>query len=122
MPAHAPSRSFIIMAAHLSKAIEKLATWAGYFRLALRDPAGETTARGITDKGLASPAASIGMPAVLHIGIILLIAALYLIRRKFSVHSEKAGLEAKNLSRAGMPKPAFGTKRQERNGTCFNVC
>jgi polyferredoxin len=103
--------SLIIMAAHMTKAIEKLATWGGYLPLALRDPAGETTARGITDKALASPAAIIGMPVIFSIGTILLIAALYLMRREFVLHAEKVGLEANPLSRADIRKPAFRTKR-----------
>jgi hypothetical protein len=66
----------------MTKAIEKLATWGGYLPLALKDPAGVDTARSITDMALASPAALIGMPAVFSLGTILLIAALYLMRRE----------------------------------------
>ncbi len=82
--------SLVIMAAHMTKAIEKLATWGGYLPHVLRDPAGEATARRITDGVPASPAALIGMPLVLSAGVILLIVALYLMRRESVIQAASA--------------------------------
>ncbi|MCC6489822.1 MAG: 4Fe-4S binding protein [Candidatus Hydrogenedentes bacterium] len=79
--------SLIIMAAHMTKAFEKLSTWGGYLPLALHDPAGEATARGITEKVLAPPSALVGMPVILSIGTLLLIAALYVMRRETGLHT-----------------------------------
>lgn len=90
--------SLIVIAAHMTKAVEKLATWGGYLPLALRDPAGEGAARGIADGSLASPAALIGMPVVFSVGIVLLITALYLIRREVAL--EAGAARPKNQERA----------------------
>lgn len=86
--------SLVIMAAHMTKAIEKLATWGGYLPHALRDPAGEATARDITDGVLTSPAALIGMPLVLSAGVIMLIIALYLMRRETVIQAAPSARQA----------------------------
>ncbi len=86
--------SLIIMAAHMTKAIEKLATWGGYLPHALRDPAGKVTAHDITDGVLTSPAALIGMPLVLSAGVIMLIIALYLMRRETVIQAAPSARQA----------------------------
>ena len=45
----------IVALAHLAKAVAKVASWAGFLPLAIRDPAGVATFQRIADHSLASP-------------------------------------------------------------------
>ncbi len=96
--------SLIIMAAHMTKAIEKLATWGGYLPYAIQDPTGVETAQGITDKLIASPVAIVGMPVILSVGTFLFIAALYLMHRETTLQVTKVRSEATTHSSVITPE------------------
>ncbi len=74
--------SMILAALHMTKALEKLATWAGYLPYALREVSGEVTVRAIGNRGMAMPAPLAEMSTILAVGVMLLAASMYLIRRE----------------------------------------
>ncbi len=62
----------VVAVAHLAKAAAKVASWGGFFPLALADPTGMETFRRIGDKALAAPAPWVGLAPLGWATLILL--------------------------------------------------
>jgi len=79
--------SIIVIAGHLAKALEKLASWIGFLPLALRDPEGAATATGITDGTLAAPGSWLPPLALYAAGLVFLVLAVRIICREAALRS-----------------------------------
>jgi len=84
--------SMIVAALHMTKALEKLATWTGYLPHALRDVTGLETVRAIGNGELAVPASLAEMSAILTVGVVLLAVSGYMIRRESRSHGKRGKL------------------------------
>ena len=96
--------SLIIAALHMTKAMEKLSTWSGYIPQALRDPSGGSA--GVLRQGaeLVVPAPLPGNEYILTAGLLLLCAAILLIRRERSPQPSFNEEERSSEKRAPLPE------------------
>jgi len=66
----------VVAVAHFAKAVAKVTSWGGFLPLAVHDPQGMETFRGIADHTLAAPARLLGLSMVgwVMLGLTLILA------------------------------------------------
>jgi polyferredoxin len=84
----------VIAAGHMAKGLAKIASWGGYFPMALREPTGRQTALAITEEVLDKPDPLMSLTVVSVISLILLAAMAY-----FSLRESRLADPSTHMSR-----------------------
>jgi polyferredoxin len=88
----------VVAAAHLAKAVAKMASWGGFLPLALRDPQGIATLHRISQHSLAAPASFMGLSMV---GWVILVATVF-VAVKVWHNASDLSKEFVNATRVGL--------------------
>jgi hypothetical protein len=72
----------VVAAGHMSKAVAKWTSWAGFLPYALRRPDGLQTAVGIAQRTLPAPSSLLSKPIVSGVGLLLILTGLILALRE----------------------------------------